>query len=95
MKVTAARVLVPLAGLVLAPVLLVAGLPIRRRYLRHVYRDGAPPLLEKERGLVSVHWFVANNALIHVLCLPSEYVAGLVTHRDGRARRRGDGRSAG
>ncbi|SCK55569.1 MULTISPECIES: hypothetical protein [unclassified Streptomyces] len=38
-KLTAARALIPVAILVASPVLLIAGTPIRRRYLRYVYRD--------------------------------------------------------
>ncbi|MFJ7086379.1 hypothetical protein ACIQU8_24490 [Streptomyces griseus] len=49
--------------LVASPVLLIAGAPIRRRYLRHIYRDGAPPLLDKEHGHVSAHYFVATHPL--------------------------------
>ncbi|WP_260867792.1 hypothetical protein [Streptomyces sp. SAJ15] len=37
-KLTVVKVLVPLAVLVASPVLLIAGAPIRRRYLRYVYR---------------------------------------------------------
>ncbi|GHH56454.1 hypothetical protein FHS35_004142 [Streptomyces umbrinus] len=44
------RVLVPVAILISSPVLLMAGAPIRRRYLRYVYRDEAPQILEKERA---------------------------------------------
>jgi hypothetical protein len=41
-KITAVKTLIPLAILVASPVLLIAGAPIRRRYLRYVYRDEAP-----------------------------------------------------
>ncbi|MGW1901983.1 hypothetical protein ACWCQB_32295 [Streptomyces hirsutus] len=40
-KLTTARALVPVAILVASPVLLIAGAPVRRRYLRYVYRDEA------------------------------------------------------
>ncbi|MFD3850585.1 hypothetical protein ACFWVB_32550 [Streptomyces microflavus] len=46
-KLAAARALVPVAILVVSPVLLIAGAPVRRRYLRYVYRDGTPPILDK------------------------------------------------
>lgn len=49
-KLTIMRVLVPVAILISSPVLLMAGAPIRRRYLRYVYRDEAPQILEKERA---------------------------------------------
>lgn len=49
-KLTIMRVLVPVAILISSPVLLMAGAPIRRRYLRYVYRDEAPQTLEKERA---------------------------------------------
>ena len=52
-KLTAVKALIPLAVLVLSPVLLTAGAPIRRRYLRYVYRDEAPQILDKKRGRVS------------------------------------------
>ncbi|MFE2274148.1 hypothetical protein ACFXB4_33605 [Streptomyces lavendulae] len=49
-KLTAAGVLVPAAVLVASPVLLISGAPVRRRYLRYVYRDEAPAILDKEQG---------------------------------------------
>ncbi|MGW4913761.1 hypothetical protein [Streptomyces sp. NPDC004270] len=45
-KLTTARALVPVAIFVTSPVLLIAGAPVRRRYLRYVYRDEAPLILE-------------------------------------------------
>ncbi|MGW3416857.1 hypothetical protein [Streptomyces phaeochromogenes] len=63
-KLTIMRVLVPVAILISSPVLLMTGAPIRRRYLRYVYRDEAPQILEKERGRVSVHYFVITSRLL-------------------------------
>jgi hypothetical protein len=58
-----------------APVLLVVGAPLRHRYLRHVCRDGGPGLLDKERGWVSIGYFVVNNVVVRGLCWPSERLA--------------------
>ncbi|MFF3015731.1 hypothetical protein [Streptomyces sp. NPDC057939] len=80
-KLTAARVLVPVAILLASPMLLVAGAFVRPRYLRYIYRDGAPAILEKERGRISVHWFVVTNPLLWWLCWPTEAVAGLISRR--------------
>lgn len=54
-KLITARALVPVAILVTSPVLLTAGAPVRRRYLRYVYRDEAPLILDKKQGRISVH----------------------------------------
>lgn len=80
-KLTIMRVLVPVAILISSPVLLMAGSPIRRRYLRYVYRDEAPQILEKERGRVSVHYFVITSRLLKWLCRPTESLARLTSHR--------------
>ncbi|MFC9032346.1 hypothetical protein ACOZFM_01865 [Streptomyces arboris] len=80
-KLTAARVLVPVALLAASPLLLVAGAPIRRRYLRHIYRDEAPLIVEKEKGRVSVHWFVVTSPLLDGLCRPTESLGRLVSGR--------------
>ncbi|MFJ4767739.1 hypothetical protein ACIP88_01305 [Streptomyces uncialis] len=80
-KLTAARALVPVAVLAASPVLLLAGAPIRRRYLRYVHRDGAPRILDKERGRISVHWFVVTSPLLRRLCLPTESLARVVSRR--------------
>ncbi|MEU9031116.1 hypothetical protein AB0D46_27100 [Streptomyces sp. NPDC048383] len=77
-KLTLVRALVPVAVVAASPVLLTAGAPIRRRYLRHVYRDEAPPLLDKERGRISVHWFVVNSLLFAFLCRPTEALSRLI-----------------
>ncbi|MEV6788012.1 hypothetical protein [Streptomyces sp. NPDC051098] len=63
-KLTAASVLVPVAVLVASPVLLIAGGPVRRRYLRYVYREEAPAILDKEQGRINVHWFVVMSPLL-------------------------------
>ncbi|MFM9367976.1 hypothetical protein [Streptomyces sp. Da 82-17] len=53
--------------------------PLRQLYLRRVvYRPGAPPVLDKEGGRVSVHWFVLTNPVVSLLCLPSEQLRGLL-----------------
>ncbi|MFI6967059.1 hypothetical protein [Streptomyces sp. NPDC050255] len=80
-KLTAARALVPVAVLATSPVLLIAGAPVRRRYLRYVYRDEAPPILDKEQGRISVHWFVVNSSLLACLCWPTEALSRLVARR--------------
>ncbi|WNO70648.1 hypothetical protein [Streptomyces sp. AM8-1-1] len=84
LNVTLARAFVPMAIIVAAPVLLVAGAPIHRRYLRHVHRDDAPALVDKPMGRVSVHYFVVNSRLLHWLCLPTETLSRRA--RAGRAR---------
>ncbi|MCX5401416.1 hypothetical protein [Streptomyces sp. NBC_00102] len=56
--------MIPIAIVVCSSVLLIAGAPIRRRCLRHIHRDGTPPILEKERGQVSIHWFMATSPLL-------------------------------
>lgn len=80
-KLTVVKVLVPLAVLVASPVLLIAGAPIRRRYLRYVYRDEATQILDKERGWVSAHYFVVTAPLLQWLCWPTESLARVVKHR--------------
>ncbi|MFI5940623.1 hypothetical protein ACIBCB_10240 [Streptomyces uncialis] len=80
-KLTTARALIPVAILVASPVLLIAGTPIRRRYLRYVYRDEAPLILEKEQGRTSVHWFVVTSPLLDWLCWPTESLARLISRR--------------
>ncbi|MEV8313460.1 hypothetical protein AB0Q95_04725 [Streptomyces sp. NPDC059900] len=87
-KLTAAKLLVPLGILAVSPVLLVAGAPLRHRYLRYLYRDGAPLVLDKKHGQITVHWFVVSNFLFLWLCWPTEAVARLLARR-GRARGRG------
>ncbi|MER6441593.1 hypothetical protein ABT275_35310 [Streptomyces sp. NPDC001185] len=57
------KFLAPPAVLVTSPVLLIAGAPIRRRYLRYVYPQAATQILDKERGRVSAHYFVVTNPL--------------------------------
>ncbi|MEU9201469.1 hypothetical protein [Streptomyces sp. NPDC048332] len=80
-KLTAAGALVPVAVLAASPVLLMAGAPVRRRYLRYVFRDEAPLILDKEQGRVSVHWFVVNSRLLACLCWPTEALSRLVSRR--------------
>ncbi|MFC9397545.1 hypothetical protein ACFTWS_30930 [Streptomyces sp. NPDC057027] len=86
-KLAAVKVLVPVTLLVCSPVLLIAGAPIRRRYLRYVHRDGAPQILDKERGRVSVHYFVVTNPLLRWLCRPTETLTRLVSRRGREANR--------
>lgn len=80
-KLTAAKVLVPVAVIVASPVLLIAGGPVRRRYLRYVYRDEAPAILDKEQGRISFHWFVVMSPLLAWLCWPTEALARLISRR--------------
>ncbi|MDX2516800.1 hypothetical protein [Streptomyces stelliscabiei] len=80
-KLVAARALIPAALLVASPVLLIAGAPIRRGYLRHVHREGAAPILDKEQGRISVHWFVVTSPLLGLLCRPTESLARLLSRR--------------
>ncbi|WP_260867693.1 hypothetical protein [Streptomyces sp. SAJ15] len=67
-KLTVVRALVPVAILISSPVLLIAEAPIRRRYLRYVYRDEAPQILDKKRGRVSVHYSVITSRLLEWSC---------------------------
>ncbi|MFE6868671.1 hypothetical protein ACFVFS_19185 [Kitasatospora sp. NPDC057692] len=83
-KLITARLLVH-AGLVIAsPVLLIAGAPIRARYLRHVFRDDAPPIIDKPNRTVTVHHYLATNRLQYWLCRPSQSVVDL-RHRRSRS----------
>ncbi|GLF95183.1 hypothetical protein [Streptomyces yaizuensis] len=75
------RVLISLGVLVASPVLLTAGAPIRRRYLRYVYRDEAPHILDKQRSQVSAHYFVVTHPLLAWLCWPTEALARLIRRR--------------
>ncbi|MGW6062624.1 hypothetical protein [Streptomyces sp. NPDC055189] len=80
-KLTAAKVLVPVGILLASPVLLAAGAPLRQRYLRYVYRDGAPLILDKKQGRISVHWFVISNFLFRTCCWPTETLVRLASRR--------------
>jgi hypothetical protein len=81
LKLTLARVFTPLAIIIASPVLLVAGAPIRRRYLRHVYREEAPDVLDKANGQVNIHYFALHSRLLHRLCLPTEALTRLTHNR--------------
>jgi hypothetical protein len=80
-KLAAARALVPVAILVASPVLLIIGAPVRRQYLRYIYRDEAPTILDKEQGRISVHWFVVTNPLLAWFCWPTESLVRLISRR--------------
>jgi hypothetical protein len=71
-KVPAVRTGVASAAVIASPVLLVAGAPLRSRYLRWIYRDGAPPPVDKEHGHVSVHYIAVTSAVAQWLCAPSQ-----------------------
>jgi hypothetical protein len=71
-KVTAVRTGAALAAVIASPVLLVAGAPRRSRYLRWIYRDGAPPPVDKEHGQVSVHHIAVTSTVAQWLCSPSQ-----------------------
>jgi len=83
-RLIAVRALVAAAVLVFSPVLLLAGAPLRRRYVRHVLRDDAPQLLDKERGLVGVPYFVITSRLLAWCCRPTEALARSLAGRGGR-----------
>ncbi|MEE1822429.1 hypothetical protein PUR61_09520 [Streptomyces sp. BE20] len=71
----AATRLMVYAGIIIAsPLLLVAGAPIRTRYLQYIYRDDAPPVVDKPNGVVSVHYYVVMNPLLYRLCWPTQTV---------------------
>ncbi|MFJ3723883.1 hypothetical protein ACIPYQ_15080 [Streptomyces sp. NPDC090045] len=89
-KLAAVRALVPVVILVISPVLLIAGAPVRRRYLRYTYRDEAPLILDKEQDRISVHWFVVVSPLLAWLCWPTETLVRLISRRS-----RGRGLTAG
>ncbi|GHJ91390.1 hypothetical protein SNE510_09090 [Streptomyces sp. NE5-10] len=69
----AVRCAVTVGSLLLAPVLLVAGDPLRRRLWRHTGEHGRG-LVAKEEGWVSPVHFVVTNAVFRSLCGPSAYV---------------------
>lgn len=70
----AVRFGVTVGAVAVAPLLLVAGGPVRYRLLRHLYREDGPGLVDKEPCWVSPWYFVVNNALVLALCWPSKYV---------------------
>lgn len=72
--VQAVRLAATVGAVVVAPVLLAAGTPLRRRLLRRYYREDGPGLVSKEEGWVSPGYFVVTNAVVRALCWPSEYV---------------------
>ncbi|MGW7459019.1 hypothetical protein [Streptomyces sp. NPDC054797] len=80
-KITAARALVPVAIVVASPVLLIAGASVRRRYLRYVYQDEAPLILDKKQGRISVHSFVVTSSLLAWFCWPTESLSRLISRR--------------
>ncbi|MGW1894157.1 hypothetical protein ACWCP6_28500 [Streptomyces sp. NPDC002004] len=80
-KLTVVRALVPVVIILSAPVLLMAGAPIRHRYIRYVHRDKAPQILDKKRGWVSVHYFVITSRLLEWFCWPTETLARLTSRR--------------
>ncbi|MGW2281902.1 hypothetical protein [Streptomyces sp. NPDC001770] len=80
-KTAAARALAAVSIVICSPALLIAGAPIRRRYRRRILRDGAPPVLDKERGQASVHRFVVTGPLLDRLCRPTESLARPVSRR--------------
>jgi hypothetical protein len=77
-KVTVTRAGVALAALVASPVLLVAGAHLRSRYLRWIYRDGAPAPVDKEHGQVSVHYLAVTSTIVDLLCMPTQALASRV-----------------
>ncbi|MDV5143470.1 hypothetical protein R1T08_03985 [Streptomyces sp. SBC-4] len=81
-KLTLTRLFTPIVIIIASPVLLVAGAPIRRRYLQHVYREAAPDIVDKANGQVTIHYFVVNSQLLERLCAPTEALTRLT--RGGR-----------
>lgn len=73
-QIHAVRFGVTVGALIAAPVLLLMGGLLRRRYLLHSYREHGPGLLSKEDGWVSASYFVVTNAVVRWLCWPSERV---------------------
>lgn len=73
-RIQAVRLAVTVGAVVVAPVLLVAGTPLRRRMLRRYYREDRPGLVSKEDGWVSPGYFVVTNVVVRALCWPSECV---------------------
>ncbi|AZP23762.1 hypothetical protein EJC51_46225 [Streptomyces aquilus] len=71
----------PVAILVASPVLLIAGAPICRRYLRYIYQDAAPLILDEKQGRISVHWFVVTSPLLEWIGWPTESLARLISRR--------------
>ncbi|MGW0694938.1 hypothetical protein [Streptomyces sp. NPDC002738] len=72
--IQAVRLAVTVGAVVVAPVLLVAGTPLRRRMLRRYYREEGAGLVSKESGWVSPGYFVVTNVVVRTLCWPSDYV---------------------
>ncbi|MET8438099.1 hypothetical protein ABZV61_36240 [Streptomyces sp900116325] len=60
-EIQAVRLAVTVGAIVVAPVLLVAGAPLRRRMLRRYYREDGPGLVSKEDGWVSPGYFVVTR----------------------------------
>lgn len=73
-RIQAVRLAVSVGAIVVAPVLLVAGAPLRHRMLRSYHREDGPGLVSKEDGWVSPGYFVVTNMVVRALCRPSEYV---------------------
>ncbi|MFD2691981.1 hypothetical protein ACFS5L_45235 [Streptomyces phyllanthi] len=71
-KVMAVRAGAALAAIVASPVLLVAGAYLRNRYMRWIYRDGAPAPIDKEHGQVSIHYLAVTSTIVNWLCTPSQ-----------------------
>ena len=51
-KLAATRVLIYAGIIIASPILLIAGDPIRIRYLHHIYREDAPPVVDTPNGIV-------------------------------------------
>ncbi len=78
-----ARLCATVGGLALAPILLVAGGPLLRCYLRYVYSERGRGLVDKERGWVNPGWYVVHNPVVRWLTWPSEQVMTLLESRRG------------
>ncbi|MFJ6406701.1 hypothetical protein ACIQK9_14450 [Streptomyces hydrogenans] len=74
LRVHALSCAVTVGALLLAPVLLVAGAPLRGRLWRHHQGEHGRGFVDKEAGWVSPAYLVVTNAVFQALCVPSEYV---------------------
>jgi hypothetical protein len=74
LRVQAFRLAVTVGAVIAAPVLFVAGTPMRRHMLRRYYREDGPGIVSKEDGWVSPGYFVVTNVVVRALCRPSGYV---------------------
>lgn len=58
-------------AVIFAPLLLIAGGPVYDRYVRHLYREGGPGLLDKSAGWSHPGYWVVMNPLVIRLTRPT------------------------